>query len=330
MTTRKKFFAFLFRESASVLEVMKAFGQAVLCFAGFMVGAWVSAEESDVVYFNNIEAEVEGTVVTFQEVEMEAAMLEPQFRGDEARKKALNSHMEREVIVREFERNKGRLPDNYVQKKYDEILKTKFGDDRTRLASALYARGMTKRDYEEEIRKDAIEGYMFSHNVMLPSMVSPREIQDYYDAHVSEMVDGERATFDQVVVTDENRLSLEAVVANVAQGKASDPKALYEETCAKLRETPEVVLNTMESVSLSDIQPEIAECVKSMDLNTFQRVEVGEHALWIGLRSREPSRSLPIDEVSDDIKNILIGQQSEKLKKHWIEGLMAKAYHVVR
>lgn len=296
-------------------------------FLGSLIGIPVSAEEGEVVYFNNIEAEIEGSVITLQEVEMSASLLEPQVKGDEARKMALDSLVESEVIVREFERNQGHLPDNYVRKKYEEVLRTKFNNDPTKLAAALFAQGMTKRDYEEKIRKDAIEGYMVTRNVLVPSLVSPNAIQAYYEEHRDEMVAGERVTFDQIVITDENRLSLEAAVTDIQKMPS---EALYMETCTKLENIPGVALNTMESILVSDIQPEIAQKIQAMEPHTFQYIEVGDYAFWVGLRNREPAHMLDIEEVSDRIKSVLIEQQSEQLKKHWIESLLAKAYYVVR
>jgi hypothetical protein len=92
-----------------------------------------------------------------------------------------------------------------VQKKYDEVVKTHFDGDRLKLEDTLRENGKTKREFKKELRENGIVDFMYEHNVTIPNIVSPRDIQNYYDTHKSEMKQEQRINLDQIAVKKDNQ-----------------------------------------------------------------------------------------------------------------------------
>jgi hypothetical protein len=146
------------------------------------------------VYSNHIAAYVEDRVITTQQIEREAANLKI------SPPKALNMLSEKIIIAKEFDRMNGQLPENCVQKKYDEVQKTRFSGDHLNFEEALREGGKTKRSFKDELRENTIVEFMYERNVTVPSMASPWGIQNYYNAHESEMKQERRVSLDQITV----------------------------------------------------------------------------------------------------------------------------------
>lgn len=285
---------------------------SIFC-CGFILG--LNASE---VYQNGIAAEVEGKIITNQEVNLSALALRGSYKESELQKVALDLLLEKEIVTAEFNRMKGQLPENYVEQRYNEVLNRNFNGDRMKFEQMLRSQGKTKHSYKEDIRDRSIVDFMYERNVAMPSSVSPKDILEYYNAHKSEMVQSAYFTLDQFAFGDNEKIS-EIVAKNLP----------YSETCDAIKTIPEVTVSVIEQATKDDIRPEIAEKITNAKTGEFFQVQVGNQSLWIGVREKHEAKALSVTEVSRKIEQYLISERYQELRKNWLNQLRSKAYCIV-
>lgn len=277
------------------------------------------------VYSNRIVAEVEGTIITSQEVAIESILTNggvvPKEKEQEIGDMVLKQMIDRRIITKEFERMQGKLPEGYEQKQYDSLVTSKFGGDYRRFEEILHTQGKSKRSYQKDLKDQAIVGYMFDRNVTMPSSVSPREIAHYFDTHQSELTRAPHISFDQFLISGDGT---KQIVRSILGENLT-----YNETCNALDQLDDVVLTPMDDVPDTDLLPQVADALKTMKLEQFHEVNLGDQAVLLGLRSYEPSRPLTIHEASTQIEHLLVSQRYDEKKEHWLNELKQKAYCVV-
>ncbi|MDR1303529.1 MAG: SurA N-terminal domain-containing protein, partial [Puniceicoccales bacterium] len=185
-----------------MLKIFHRVGVLFSLFQSTVTYAFVAQKN---IYQNYIVARVENSVITKQQLENQwtfaqrGEVVNPQLESDQ-KTKILNAMVEKKIIAKEFERIKGQLSENYIQKKYDSIQKIHFEGDALQFAEALHRQGQTKLSYKAYLREEAVVECMYERNVIKPNTVSPLEIQTYYDTHLSQFIQGKRFDVDQVAV----------------------------------------------------------------------------------------------------------------------------------
>jgi hypothetical protein len=282
------------------------------------------------VYSNHIVAYVEDGIITKQQIEMEMVLaskgnsLTPEAEG-ELRTKVRDALIEKKMIAKEFERMKGQLPEFYIQKKYDEIQKTRFDDDPLKLMEALRRQGTTKTGYKARLREDAVVSCMYEHNIHKPNSISPLDIQNYYQAHRAEFVRDRQFDIDQVIVKKEDVSALLLIQECLGSGGS------YETCCQRLSQIAGVSLNHMDNISKNEVLPVIAEKMATLSVGSFSRefIEIDGSVVCLGLRSVREAHALSIGEAWESIESILLNKQYQWLYRKWFDQLKQKAYCVI-
>jgi hypothetical protein len=278
------------------------------------------------VYENRIAAYVEDRVITTQQVEVEVGRWTSGNGTDaDARKKVLEALSEKIIITKEFERMQGKLPENFVQNRYDEILKSRFNSDRLKFEEALREWGKTKRSFKDKIREDAIIEFMYGRNVTSPSMVSPGAIRSYFYAHAPEIKSEKRVSLDQAVIKAGNPQLVETV-KNCIKNESN-----YEKLIQQLSEIPHVLMNRNDDLLFKDVLLSVAQKVETLPPNSFdsEGLEIEGSIVFLGLRKVEEPRVLTLVEASSNIERILLDEKYQQLRKKWLDDLKKKAYYVV-
>jgi hypothetical protein len=281
------------------------------------------------VYNNHIVAYVENYAITKQQVESEIALIADQNTLNPEIKnklwtKVLDALTEKEIIAKEFERMKGQLPESYVQKKYDEIQKTRFDNDPLKLVEALHRQGKSKTSYKTWIRKEAIVSCMYERNVHKPNSVSPLDIQNYYQTHREKFALGRQFDIDQIVVKKEDINTISSIQECLKK------ECSYETHRQNLSQIPGINLNHMEAINESEVLPIIAEKVVALPVGSFSNecIELDGQIIFLGLRGIREARTLSLCEVRESIEQTLLGERYQKLHQEWLDRLKQKAYWV--
>jgi hypothetical protein len=325
-------FSFLFHSGPMLGSMLKFFRSilppCILLPTGMLHG--FTAQKN--VYSNHIVAYVEDGIITKQQIEIATFISKRTKRNpsdleaeNELRKKVLNALIEKKMIAKEFERMKGKLPESLIQKKYDEIQKTRFGDDPLQFTEALRRQGKTKTSYKVGLREDAIMGYMYERNVHRPNSVSPIDIQNYYQAHRSEFIQGKQFDIDQIVIKKEDMDAL-SLVQECLKSEYS-----YEICCQRLSQITGASLNRMENISENDVLPVIAEKIATLPIGSFAHefIEFDERVVFLGLRNVKEAHTLSLNEARETIERILLNERHQWLCQKWLDQLKQKAYCVI-
>ena len=113
-------------------------------------------------YRQGIAAEVENTIITFEELRRDMAPLIPRIRESSRSRAEFTSRMEelyfevlqnlidRVLIVREFAEKEYNIPQTYVENEFDRILIEDFENDRSRFLEYLDSQGLVSLRREGE------------------------------------------------------------------------------------------------------------------------------------------------------------------------------------
>jgi hypothetical protein len=272
----------------------------------------------NIVYENKIAAYVEDRIITTQQIHQEAT------RSEISLQKALDALSEKIIIVKEFDRMHGQIPTNLVKQEYDKI-KNRFGDNHEKFICTLAQKGKTEQSFKNEVRENTIIRTMYDHNVTRPSIASPRDIQDYYDTHKSELKQERQISFDQIETRKENQKSIEEIKNYIKNGGD------YEEIFQHLSKIPDVKVNRDDGLPYADILPMVAQKVETIALNSFsdESMEISDHIMFFGLRKIEEEHPLTLAEANGRVERILLDKRYRRLRQDWLDSLRKKAYYIV-
>ena len=144
---------------------------------------------------DGIAAVVNDKVITYVQINQQVAETEKVLRQNlqgeelfqrvkEAKLNVLRALIERELIIQDFKTMGGFIPDTYTNERINDIIRDQYGGDRVAFIKTLYERGVTMQKYRDEIKDNAVVGYMRNKNVVQTVLVSPYQIEQYYQQNL--------------------------------------------------------------------------------------------------------------------------------------------------
>ena len=168
-------------KSRSVLRI----AALIACLSPFVLRAEV---------VDGIAAIVNTNAITFSDVRDMVLPVERDLRrtyaGQELQDKlkasaldALNTLVERSLIVQEFNSKGYKIPDSVIEERMREIIRQDFGGDKELMIRTISAQGMTMPQYRDKLRNQIIIQVMKQHQVTGEIIISPAKIETYYKDH---------------------------------------------------------------------------------------------------------------------------------------------------
>ena len=161
---------------------------------------------------NSVAAIVGDTPITLNDVKTQTAPVEQvlyqQYGSDpaafsqrilEVRQRALESLIERQLILTNFEKQGYVLPEKIIDERVQERIRSDFGD-RLTLTKTLQAQGITYESFRKEIKEQVIVDFLSSKNISSISLVSPFEIEKYYNANQDKFQQDERIRLSMIYI----------------------------------------------------------------------------------------------------------------------------------
>ena len=317
---------------------MKRFGfifAALFFFSGF--------SRADLV--NGINAIVNDTVITYDQVERGIApfdeMLIRQYRNEpqvleqkrqELRTKQIEELVERQLILAEFKSAGYNLPETFIDDAVQKEIRENFYGDRAKLTKTLQSEGITTDTFRQQQREKIIVNYLRAQNVSSQKiLISPYKIETYYKEHQEEYK-----------VADQVKLRM--IVVNQAEGAApGTAKRLAEEILKKIDEgTPFAEMAAIYSAGAlgveggdrgwiergkSDLRKELVDAAFLLKAGERSGViEFPGACFLIQVDEVRQSRVRPLDEIRGEIEKTLEAQESNRLRKKWIDRLKNKSF----
>jgi peptidyl-prolyl cis-trans isomerase SurA len=304
---------------------------------------------------DGIAAEVNGDVVTYLQINEQVSETEKLLRqnldGDElferlkeAKLNVLKALIDRELIIQDFKKSGGMIPDTFVTARIADEIRERYGGDRIVFIKTLYERGETMAKFREEIQDNAIVQYMRSKNVAQSVLVSPYQIEQYYQQNLRLFQQPEQIKISTIVL----RKSQFPSTRTGADGKqvSYDPQ----------EEVAREILNKLDTGSdFADLAKAYSEgsnkdeggalgwvtqtgklAIRSDVWPYLAGLEPGQHTdiiptddgfyYIVQVEDRQKAKITPLDDVRKQIEDTIQSQQSQLRQQEWLDGLRAKAY----
>ena len=289
---------------------------------------------------NAVVALVFDTPITVDDIKIQTAPLEEELfrqfnrepavlqqKVNEIRQSALETLIERELIIHEFESQGYAIPESVIDEQIQDRIRRQFGDGLT-LTKTLQARGITKETYRKGIRQQVIVDALTARNVNSVVLVSPFEIEQYYQKNLE--------TFQQ-----EERIHLRMIfMRHLQSDEAAAPKLLGEirnkiSDGASFAEMASVYHDGSQRSSGGDwgwversvLREDLAEVAFSLKENDLSEVLVRDEGAYLMFveehRSAEPQ---PLADVREDIEKTLLAEERNRLQKQWVDTLRKKGF----
>ncbi|MCE0498931.1 MAG: peptidyl-prolyl cis-trans isomerase [Methylacidiphilales bacterium] len=328
---------------------------ALLLFSGLSARAQDQEQEQQPILADGIAAVVNDKVITFLEINQQVAetekMLRQNLQGDElferlkeAKLNVLRALIERQLIIQDFKTKGGFIPDTYTNERINDIIREQYGGDRVAFVKTLYDRGVTMQKYREEIQNSAIVGYMRNKYVVQTVLVSPYQIEQYYQQNLRLFQQDEQVKVSTIVL----RKSLFPSQKTGPDGKqiSYDPQEeVAKEILYKLDTGSDFAdlakaysegsnkdsggeLGWVTQNGKTAINPELWPAIAKLQPGQHTDIVTTSDGYYyiLQVEDRKVSTVSPLDDVRAQIEQTVINEESQHRQQQWLDSLRAKAF----
>jgi len=310
-----------------------------------LVPAGLSAQQVhniwDPPFKQGIAAEVEDTIITFEELRREMAPLIPRIR-EQARSReefqremgrlyfeVLQNLVDRVIIVKEFADKEFQIPQTFIEDEFDRVLIEDFDNDRASFLEFLESQGKTVREFRRDLQERIIVSVMRGEMRKSQSQMSPERIQSFYDENQLRFYEEEAVKLRIIMLRpvadegpDQMRQSLERVQQELADGTP------FEEVARRFsQDTRRERGGDWGWIQRPDLKDELAEVAFDLETGTYSEpIALGDQQFILFVEDFRPEGIQPLSEVRDTIEEILVSQLERQAQTAWIERLRRDAY----
>ncbi len=286
-------------------------------------------------------AEVNGRVITVSEVlgilipvreqlESRYSGAELEAKVDEAYKTVLDSLIERALILEEFAKIGGNIPDRAVDEQINSFISERFDNDRAAFLEALTTERMTLDEWRDEMKNRLVVTLMRRKEVADRVLIPPRQIREVYESRLNEYRLPEQIKLRMIVLHKGSgskdqaakRAEAEEIRAKLTAGTDFADLAKSASEGPKAAEGGDIGW-----VEPKDLREEIGAAARKMEIGQVSDViDAGEDYYLIKVEGRKEASVKPFDEMRADIEKELRQAEELRLYKDWIERLKKKYY----
>jgi len=328
---------------------------ATLVLLGTGPFALVSGPARGQLLADGIAAVVNDKVITYLQINQQVSETEKLLRENlqgqelfdrlkEAKLNVLKALIDRELIIQDFKKQGGTIPDTFVNARIDDEIRERYGGDRVVFIKTLYERGETMAKFRDEIQDNAIVQYMRAKNVSQTVLVSPYQIEQYYEDNLRLFQQDEQIKISTIVL----RKSQFPSTRTGPDGKdvAYDPQEeIAKEILYKLDTGAEFAdlaksysegSNKDDGGALGWVTARGKLAIRADLWPYIENLQPGQHTDVIAtsdgfyyivqVEDRAKAKVTPLEDVRKQIEDTIISQQSQLRQQQWLDSLRAKAY----
>jgi parvulin-like peptidyl-prolyl isomerase len=253
----------------------------------------------------------------------------------EMRSAALKDLVDRQLIIQEFRKlqEKGaNIPDYVIDDRIQEVIREEFGGDRAAFVRTLQAQGYTLTRFKDIEKEKIIVQAMRQAKVTDNFVVSPRQIQAFYEKNRAAYSTPEQVKLRMIVLREDTTDDF----------GASDKKQIAEEIRAKLAGGAEFDRMAqmysedestrdmggdwgwIERQTLNEQLTKSAFSLKAGQTSPVLKIDDSYYILFV--EARKEAAVKPISEVRAEIEAVLMQQERMKAQQRWLDTLRRKAY----
>lgn len=262
---------------------------------------------------------------------------ELQDKVKEMRLAALKDLIDRQLILQEFKKmqEKGaNIPDYVIDDRVQTIIREEFGGDRGAFVRTLQAQGYTLTRFKEIEREKIIVQAMRQSKVDNNFVISPTQIQAYYNKNKMAYATPEQVKLRMIVVREGSsggdipdvgsKKDLAGEIREKISGGAEFDRMA--EMYSEDESTREVGgdWGWVERNTLNEQLTTVAFSLRPGEVSPV--VQVGNTYYILTVEAKKNATIKPISDVRDEIEKNLIQQERLKTQQRWLDTLRAKAY----
>ena len=317
---------------------------SLLCLALLPVSPLVAQTAHNIwdpPFKQGIAAEVENTIITFEELRREMAPLIPRIRESSRSRAEFTKRMEelyfevlqnlidRVLIVEEFKEKEFNIPQTYIENEYDRILIEDFENDRSRFLEYLQSQGKNVREFRNDLRERIVVSIMRAEKRKSQSQISPERIEQFYNENKINFYEEEAVKLRIIMLrplADENpdqmRQTIENIYSELEAGAAfAEVAQKYSQDSRRERG------GDWGWIQRPDLKDELSAVAFQLDKDSYSEpVKLGDQTFILYAEDKRDEGIQPINEVRDRIEEILASQLARQSQQQWIERLRREAY----
>ncbi len=254
----------------------------------------------------------------------------------EMRLSAIKDLIDRQLILQEFKKlqEKGAaIPDYIVDDRIQAIIRQEFGGDRAAFVRTLQAQGFTLTQFKEIEREKIVIQAMRQQKVDNNFVISPTQIQAYYEKNKPAYATPEQVKLRMIVVREgssgdvpdigSKKELAEEIRDKVAKGAEFDRMAeMYSED-----ETTQQAggdWGWIERNTLNEKLTNVAFSLRPGEVSPVIGIDKTYYIIMV--EAKRNATIKPIGDVRDEIEKNLIQQERTKAQERWLDTLRQKAY----
>jgi parvulin-like peptidyl-prolyl isomerase len=309
----------------------------------FALAGSALAQRAEVI--DGIAAIVNNDVITISQVRELAGARErairEAFTGEELQTKlkemrlaALKDLIDRQLILQEFKKmqaNGANIPDYVVEDRVQQIVREEFGGDRAAFVRTLQAQGFSLTRFKEIEKEKIIVQALRQSKVNESFVISPTQIQAYYDKNKGSYATPEQVRLRMIIVRDgggdipdmgSKKDLAKEIRDKIAQGAEFDRMAqMYSEDDTRDAGGD---WGWIERNTLNEEITKVAFSLKPGEVSPV--ITVGETYYILMVEAKKNATVKPIAEVRDEIERNLTQQERKRAQDRWLDTLRQKAY----
>jgi len=304
---------------------------------------------------DGIAAVVNDKVITYLQINEQVSETEKLLRQNlqgqelfdrlkEAKLNVLKALIDRELIIQDFKKLGGTIPDTFVNARIDDEIRERYGGDRVVFIKTLYERGETMEKFRDEIQDNAIVQYMRAKNVSQTVLVSPYQIEQYYENNLR-------------LFQQDEQIKISTIVLRKAQFPSTETGPDGKQTSYDPQEeiAKEILYKLDTGAEFADLAKSYSEGSNKDDGGALgwvtargklairadlwpyiENLQPGQHTDVIAtsdgfyyivqVEDRAKAKVTPLEDVRKQIEDTIISQQSQLRQQEWLDSLRAKAY----
>lgn len=303
----------------------------------------IQAQQEDILVElgNGIAAIAENEIITVEQLRREMEPIVPRLRAQarsqqefaasirQVSREVLQNIIDRILIVKAAEKEGLLIPPSYIDQEYEDVLNRDFGGDRARLLSYLRARGLTVREFREDIYDRVVVNFMRQRNRSSQSEISPERIQEFYIQNKIRFYQDESIHLRQIVLMpkteetlDSLRQTAEEIINELAEG------ADFSDTARKYcTDTVGKKGGDWGWIKRQDIRSELSAVAFELELGEYSDpIELGETVFILYCEDKREEIIQPVTQVRDTIENVLAGEIARETQERWLKNLREENY----
>ncbi len=293
-------------------------------------------EKTNLNYANGIVVIVEDKIITANDVRSEIAPLIPNLKRKSHNNREFNEKIKqlqdsvvqnlinRILIVKEFYKTQNGVPQSLIANAISGVITTNFGGNRSKYLAYLQSRGISQKDYAEELEETIAYQFMLSKKKKSATAISPAKIKIFYNQNKDRFYQESEVHLRLIQITrspDDTDDTLKEKAKNIinqlnAGASFADLARLFSQDTRRTKG------GDWGWQRNSAIRKEFRDIILLLKKGEHSApLIILEGAFVLCVEDKKPASVLPLHEVCEQIERTLQQISENQTQKRWFEKL---------